>query len=220
MTPTTQEWPGGIKSIWWKSTASPDSIRGKSCLSSSTSSAESTGSARSWASLQRRRTPHHLQPGGSDHPRLERCRRRRPSSPLPWLDAGRDQPHLPRPSPPGVQNRRQNELTRLCATLDAAGVGFYPSVDFTVVHRDRPTDGFVSFLHRAPLSQPQPGVCQHAQSGDPAAGSGPPPSSRFAPGVRPDGRRLHPRFLPARIGGSPRWAIWATARQRLSSRPQ
>lgn len=41
----------------------------------------------------------------------------------------------------------QNELTRLGATLAAAGVGFYPSVDFTVVHRDRAVDGFVSFLH-------------------------------------------------------------------------
>lgn len=38
-------------------------------------------------------------------------------------------------------------LARLASRLEAQGVGFYPSVDFTVVHRDRMNDGFVSFTH-------------------------------------------------------------------------
>lgn len=41
----------------------------------------------------------------------------------------------------------KTRLTQLGATLKERGVGLYPSVDFTVVHRDRLTDGFVSFLH-------------------------------------------------------------------------
>lgn len=39
------------------------------------------------------------------------------------------------------------DLARLATSLQALGGALYPSVDFTVVHRDRFTDSFVGFLH-------------------------------------------------------------------------
>lgn len=56
----------------------------------------------------------------------------------------------------------EKALARFTSTLKDRGVGLYPNVDFTVVHRDRPTDGFVSFIHASRfLNRNQAYVNQH-----------------------------------------------------------
>lgn len=80
-------------------------------------------------------------------------------------------------------------LARLEAALAAEGVTLYPNVDFTVVHRDRLTDGFVSFLHASRfLNRNQAFVNTHN-----LATLQPDPSRR-----RP---LLSPREYPRIIGG-------------------
>lgn len=55
-----------------------------------------------------------------------------------------------------------SDLSRLAASLEALGGGLYPSVDFTVVHRDRLTDSFIGFRHASRfLNRKQAYVNQH-----------------------------------------------------------
>ena len=142
--------------------------------------------------IQRRRPLTTYRPGGSDRRGLDRCRRRHSSKSdiLGWLRGGMNHvfPDHVRPRVLNRQPKPDSQAHRLERRWRPAGVGLYPSVDFTVVHRDRRPTGFVSFLHASRFLNRNQAFVNMAQSGDAAAGSESVGVLSFRPGIRPDGQ--------------------------------